>query len=453
MRLACVRALDDSAGELLWPAACRASRRRTRRFRSPTTAPRTPGLHEERLSSRARLSLRTRDAGDRRRALQLLVARRVSGPAYREQPSVAPNPRGAFDPLEFMALVRNYRRNAWLVTYLFGASPAMCKSFRPEGHELLDRARRSDVARAVRDVAAHERLRLSQQDAGALADLANSLGEYVAGLAAAVTTVEPRYAAIGVVVDGEYRQLNANILQIENEYYSAIRPKPSKATYRRPPWWRCASGGVEYVEVRTLDLSIDGSGRHQSKPTALLEMLLLVSVCSRKVRRSTPRNRARSMRATCTLPVKAGGRGSRSWWPAESAAARGVRSGDRRADGRGRGAARRRTAKVMRGASMHARDALREPERTPSAALACETSQTERAGFFEYAFGARARLRRVFPRACRSIPRRSGVWRPSRRGRSRRRPRSSTGGSRHSSEYLRAYAAELCGPAPPLGIL
>ena len=46
--------------------------------------------------------------------------------------------------------------------------------------------------------------------------------------------MEPRYAAIGVVVDGDYRQLNANILQIENEYYSTIRPKPSKASKHRP---------------------------------------------------------------------------------------------------------------------------------------------------------------------------------------------------------------------------
>ena len=36
-----------------------------------------------------------------------------------------------------MGLVRNYRRCAWLVTYLNGASPALGRSFRPEGHELL----------------------------------------------------------------------------------------------------------------------------------------------------------------------------------------------------------------------------------------------------------------------------------------------------------------------------
>ena len=56
------------------------------------------------------------------------------------------------------------------------------------------------------------------------------------------------------MVDGEYRQLNCNVLQIENEYYSFVRPKqvarsgekPSAALRRR---------GVQYVEVRALDVS------------------------------------------------------------------------------------------------------------------------------------------------------------------------------------------------------
>ena len=52
----------------------------------------------------------------------------------------------------------------------------------------------------------------------------NSLEEYVRDLTHAITTPHPPYEALGVKVDGEYRQLNANILQIENEYYSFIRP-------------------------------------------------------------------------------------------------------------------------------------------------------------------------------------------------------------------------------------
>ena len=133
-----------------------------------------------------------------------------------------------------MGLVRNYRRCAWLVTYLIGASPALCRSFRPDGHELL-----TELDSATWYAPYATSLRMSDlgyrnKTQGRLSIRANSLAEYLAGIRSAVTTEEPRYAAIGVVVDGEYRQLNANILQIENEYYSTIRPKPSKASKSRP---------------------------------------------------------------------------------------------------------------------------------------------------------------------------------------------------------------------------
>src|SRR4029077_7081834 len=108
---------------------------------------------------------------------------------------------------------------------------------------------------------------------GRLAISANSVGEYIAALAAAVTTVEPRYEAIGVVIDGEWRQLNANILQIENKYYSSIRPKPSKAQHHTP-LGALRLTGVEYVEVRTLDLSLtDPVGINQNQ-LRFLEALL-----------------------------------------------------------------------------------------------------------------------------------------------------------------------------------
>jgi glutamate--cysteine ligase len=109
---------------------------------------------------------------------------------------------------------------------------------------------------------------------GRLGISANSLAEYVGGLTEAMTTVEPRYAEIGVVVDGEYRQLNANLLQIENEYYSSIRPKPSKASSSRPAA-ALRAHGIEYVEVRTLDLSPrDPVGINQNQ-LRFIETLLL----------------------------------------------------------------------------------------------------------------------------------------------------------------------------------
>jgi glutamate--cysteine ligase len=107
---------------------------------------------------------------------------------------------------------------------------------------------------------------------------ANSLEEYVAGLKAAVTTPDPRYAAIGVSKNGEFRQLNANVLQIENEYYSSVRPKPRDRSIRALA--ALQRDGVEYVEIRTLDLSIsDPVGINQSQ-MRFLEALLIFCLLS-----------------------------------------------------------------------------------------------------------------------------------------------------------------------------
>jgi len=195
-------------------------------------------------------------------------------PAYRAANGRA-DPLQDFKSATFMGLVRNYRRCAWLVTYLFGASPAFSKTFRPAGHELLIELDSSTWYAPYATSLRMSDLGYGNKTQGRLSIAANSLGEYIAGLASAVTTVEPRYEAIGVLVDGEYRQLNANILQIENEYYSAIRPKPSKQTASRTTA-ALKTGGVEYVEIRTLDLNLaDPVGINQNQ-LRFLEALLIV---------------------------------------------------------------------------------------------------------------------------------------------------------------------------------
>ncbi len=66
-------------------------------------------------------------------------------------------------------------------------------------------------------------------------------------------------------MDGEYRQLNANLLQIENEYYSYIRPKRVARSGEHPSQ-ALRRGGVEYVEFRALDVSaFDPVGVNQNK--------------------------------------------------------------------------------------------------------------------------------------------------------------------------------------------
>jgi glutamate--cysteine ligase len=103
----------------------------------------------------------------------------------------------------------------------------------------------------------------------------NSLDEYVRDLSRAISTPYPPYEKIGVKVDGEYQQLNANILQIENEYYSFIRPKRVARSGERPTK-ALQRGGVEYVEVRALDVSaFDPVGVNQNKLRFLEAFLAL----------------------------------------------------------------------------------------------------------------------------------------------------------------------------------
>jgi glutamate--cysteine ligase len=93
----------------------------------------------------------------------------------------------------------------------------------------------------------------------------NSLDEYIRDLTRAISTPHPDYERLGVKVDGNYRQLNANLLQIENEYYAFIRPKRVARSGERPTQ-ALLRAGVEYVEVRALDVSaFDPVGVNQNK--------------------------------------------------------------------------------------------------------------------------------------------------------------------------------------------
>jgi glutamate--cysteine ligase len=103
----------------------------------------------------------------------------------------------------------------------------------------------------------------------------NSLDDYIRDLSRAMSTPYPPYEKIGVKVDGEYLQLNANILQIENEYYSYIRPKRIARSGERPTK-ALQRAGVEYVEVRALDVSaFDPVGVNQNKLRFLEAFLAL----------------------------------------------------------------------------------------------------------------------------------------------------------------------------------
>ena len=184
-------------------------------------------------------------------------------PVYREL-CRDPGPEDEFRSTQYLALVRNFRRFGWLILYLFGASPALCRSFAGADPASMPSLNDETLFEPHGTSLRMSDLGYSNKTQASIHISLNSLEQYVKDLTAAIRTPEPDYEAIGVKVDGEYRQLNTNKLQIENEYYSAVRPKRVARSGERPTA-ALKRGGIEYIEIRSLDISIaDPAGINQN---------------------------------------------------------------------------------------------------------------------------------------------------------------------------------------------
>ncbi|WP_096619455.1 glutamate--cysteine ligase [Candidatus Enterovibrio altilux] len=156
----------------------------------------------------------------------------------------------------YFNLIRNYYRFGWIIPYLFGSSPALCGSF----------FKKSTVSLNFKQISADiyylpytTSLRLSDlgytnRAQNVLKIGFNNLEQYLEGVRNAIQTPSKEFANIGVKNEDGYRQLNTNILQIENELYAPIRPKRIAKNSEKPSE-ALARGGVEYIEVRSLDVN------------------------------------------------------------------------------------------------------------------------------------------------------------------------------------------------------
>ncbi|QCP51568.1 glutamate--cysteine ligase [Trinickia violacea] len=159
-----------------------------------------------------------------------------------------------FQSERYLALIRNFRRTNWLLMYLFGASPALDRHFLRGKPHKLDAFDADTLYRPYATSLRMSDLGYSNTTAqAALQADYNTLPGYLDALAKAVSQPYPPYEAIGTHRDGEWVQINTNVLQIENEFYSTIRPK--RVTYPgERPLHALAARGVQYVEVRCLDI-------------------------------------------------------------------------------------------------------------------------------------------------------------------------------------------------------
>lgn len=162
-----------------------------------------------------------------------------------------------FKTERYFGLIRNFRRNFWLLIYLFGASPAVCSCFiQNRNHQLIP----FPFGKQTHYLPYATSLRMGdlgyQSDAQkSLVVNYNNLNDYLRTLCGAITHSHPAYENIGLTDEqGNYRQLNTSLLQIENEFYSSIRPKRT-STRGETALQALRLRGVEYIEVRCVDLN------------------------------------------------------------------------------------------------------------------------------------------------------------------------------------------------------
>ncbi len=294
-------------------------------------------------------------------------------------------PRSEFISDNYMGMTRNLQRFGWLIPYLFGASPAVCKSFM---HGLPSSMPEFDVNTYFEPYGTSLRMsdigyqNTKEAACGAKASYDN-LDAYAQSLARATETSCAAYEPIGVLVDGEYRQLNTNLLQIEAEYYSSVRPKvvlrgnekPSLALKRR---------GIEYIELRSLDINaFDPLGLSEDQ-LRFVEICMLFCVlhdspridaaeaCEIDANQGAAARRGRDPQLTLQRHGKSL---SLTAWAAElieamAGIAETLDAGHR--------------AQCYRSALSTARETVRDPARTPSARMLNEMRAAGE-GFFHYA--------------------------------------------------------------------
>ncbi len=160
-----------------------------------------------------------------------------------------------FRSTQYFSLIRNFHRLGWVIPYMFGASPALCGSFLKK--EIPYKFEK--IGKGTYYLPYGTSLRLSDlgytnSEQDNLSICYNNIENYVESVNKAIATPSETFAKIGIKENGAYKQLNSNVLQIENELYAPIRPKRVAKSGQKPSE-ALKEGGVEYIEVRSLDVN------------------------------------------------------------------------------------------------------------------------------------------------------------------------------------------------------
>ena len=206
----------------------------------------------------------------------------LEGQKCLDRKSVKSDGRQEFITAQYFHMTRNLLRFGWLVPYLFGASPAICRTFLNGAAPLpgMDVFRESTyfepfgTSLRMGDIGYQYR-----KDSDSPVNVSYAcVHEYVRDLLRLVSSNQPRYEEIGLRdSEGRFQQLNTNRLQIENEYYSSVRPKQIPHA-NEMPLMAMAHRGIRYLELRSIDVNVFEPLGVDANQLHFLEVFMLFSL-------------------------------------------------------------------------------------------------------------------------------------------------------------------------------
>ena len=174
----------------------------------------------------------------------------------------------------YLGMARNFKRYEWLFFLLFGASPAFSDTFTNKNLDKFEKLTKGSYFQK-------HATSLRMSDLGYISEIQdnlnisiNSIEKYTQDLKNALTKPHVDYENIGEFLKGERIQLNTSVIQIENEYYSTIRPKRVCPSGERPINV-LRTRGIEYLELRCVDLDPFSPIGIQRDQLDFLDMLLI----------------------------------------------------------------------------------------------------------------------------------------------------------------------------------
>ena len=173
----------------------------------------------------------------------------------------------------YFNMLRNIYRINWLILYLFGASPTIARNFLTEDNHSFKQLDKQTLFLPYATSLRMSNFGYQNASRKKLDVSINSITEYVSDLRKATNTAHSEFAKIQKKNNNYQAQINENILQIDEEYYAVARAK-SKIISDERTTKKLNQSGVDFIELRSLDLNPFSRIGIDTETTFFLETLL-----------------------------------------------------------------------------------------------------------------------------------------------------------------------------------